>query len=328
MITHVLAPEALAALAQVSAGRRGIYRDDRAFEDLLAAATAALAAHDSETVEVVRRFAAAEVPDGAVLFTGFQVDQEQMGATPEGWQLEHQNEDRDPRTEAALLAVAGTAGSIFSFARQHDGAQIQNVAPVKGHEYDAVGTGSRGLLDWHTEDAFDDAHPHYVGLLCVRGDVHADTALAPIDRISISDEDDAILRQPRFRHGIDKASGGTGRPEDGVVGPVLSGEQGERFVRVDMDCAAAIEGDAEAAAALQRFHDAADAARLAVNLRAGDILLFDNRRVLHARTSFEPRYDGTDRWLQRVIITADPERSAARRTRRPRVVENDVWEQR
>ena len=323
MITHALAPAALDALSALAVGRRGIYRDDAAFDDLLASATAALAAEDPDTVAVIRRFAAADVPDGAVLFTGFTVDQEQMGRTPEGWQLEFQNQDRDPVTEATLLALAGTAGEIFAFARQHAGAQIQNVAPVKGHEYDAVGTGSRGLLDWHTEDAFDDAHPHYVGLLCVRGDVNADTALAPIDRVVLSPEDERILREPRFLHGIDKASGGTGRPEDGVRGPVLYGEDGERFVRVDMDCAAAVEGDEEAAAALRRVHDAADAARIAVNLKAGDLLLFDNRRVLHARTSFEPRYDGTDRWLQRVIITGDPGASAGRRTRRPRVVEND-----
>ena len=57
---------------------------------------------------------------------------------------------------------------------------------------------------------------------------------------------------------------------------------------------------------------------------AGDILLFDNRRVMHARTPFEPRYDGTDRWLQRVIITDDLGRSEGRRSVRTRVVENEL----
>lgn len=327
MITHALAPQAVAAFSEAAKGHRGVYRDEHAFEELLRNAREALAANDPDTVALVQRFAAADVPDGAVLFTGFQVDQEQMGATPEGWQLEYQNEDRDPVTEAALLALSGTAGEIFAFARQHAGVQIQNVAPVKGHEYDAVGTGSRGLLDWHSEDAFDDAHPHYVGLLCVRGDVNADTVLAPMDRIVITPDDEAILRQPRFMHGIDKASGGTGRPEDGVLGAVIYGDDGDRFVRVDMDCAAAVAGDDEAAGALQRFHDAADAAGMSVNLRAGDLLLFDNRRVMHARTSFEPRYDGTDRWLQRVIVARDLTASEGRRTRHARVVENDARDQ-
>ena len=42
------------------------------------------------------------------------------------------------------------------------------------------------------------------------------------------------------------------------------------------------------------------------------------------KAAFEPRYDGTDRWLQRVIITDDLGRSADRRINHPRVVENEL----
>lgn len=322
MIERQIKPEVAAIFTEVARGRRGIYRDDEAFESLLQDAKKALIEADPETVELIEQFARAEVPDGGILFHGLLVDQDAMGESP---QDEHafQEKDRDPSTEAALLAFASVAGEVFSFARQHDGALVQNVTPVKGHEYDAVGTGSRSLLDWHSEDAFDDAHPQFVGLFCVRGDERVQTALAPVDRIELTADEEAVLRQPRFMHGIDKASGGTGRPEDGVQGVALYGEDGKRFVRIDMDCAAAVEGDDEAARALQNFHDAADKAGMYVNLEAGDILLFDNRRVMHARTSFEPRYDGTDRWLQRVIITNDVDRSADRRTNHARVVENE-----
>ena len=246
-----------------------------------------------------------------------------MGESPRD-PVAFEGKDRDPVTEAALLAFASVAGEVFSFARQHRGALIQNVTPIPGHEYDAVGTGSRSLLDWHSEDAFDDAHPQFVGLFCVRGDERVQTALAPVDRIDLTAEDEKVLREPRFMHGIDKASGGTGRPEDGVQGAALYGENGKRFVRIDMDCAAAVAGDDEAAAALKAFHDGADKEGIYVTLGAGDILLFDNRRVMHARTPFEPRYDGTDRWLQRVIITDDLGRSTDRRTRHQRVVENEL----
>ena len=324
MIERQIKPEVAAIFAEVARGRRGIYRDDDAFEALLADAKAALAAADPETVELIQQFARAEVPDGGILFHGLTVDQEVMGESPQDAAAFEERSDRDPATEAALLAFASFAGEVFAFARQHRGQIIQNVTPVKGHEYDAVGTGSRSLLDWHSEDAFDDAHPQFVGLFCVRGDERVQTALAPVDRIPLTDEEDAVLRQPRFMHGIDKASGGTGRPEDGVQGPALYGEDGKRFVRIDMDCAAAVAGDDEAAAALKAFHDGADNAGLYVTLREGDILLFDNRRVMHARTPFEPRYDGTDRWLQRVIISDDLGRSAERRINHYRVVENEL----
>lgn len=323
MIERQIKPEVAAIFTEVARGRRGIYRDHDAFESLLQDAKAALVEADPETVELIEQFARAEVPDGGILFHGLLVDQDAMGESPQDEEA-FQEKDRDPSTEAALLAFAAVAGEVFAFARQHGGALVQNVTPVKGHEYDAVGTGSRSLLDWHSEDAFDDAHPQFVGLFCVRGDERVQTALAPVDRIPLTDEEDAVLRQPRFMHGIDKASGGTGRPEDGVQGPALYGEDGKRFVRIDMDCAAAVAGDDEAAAALQKFHDGANAAGLYVTLREGDIFLFDNRRVMHARTPFEPRYDGTDRWLQRVIISDDLGRSADRRTNHLRVVENEL----
>lgn len=40
-------------------------------------------------------------------------------------------------------------------------------------------------------------------------------------------------------------------------------------------------------------------------LAAGDVLIVDNKRAMHARTSFEPAYDGNDRWLQRVRAKTD-----------------------
>jgi len=322
VIERQIKPEVAAIFAEVARGRRGIYRDDEAFEALLADAQAALEAADPETVELIRQFARAEVPDGGILFHGLVVDQDDMGESPQDESAFHAK-DRDPATEAALLAFSAVAGEVFSFARQHGGTLIQNVTPVKGHEYDATGTGSRSLLDWHSEDPFDDAHPQFVALFCVRGDERVQTALAPVDRIPLSDDEDAVLRQPRYMHGIDKASGGTGRPEDGVQGPALYGDD-NRFVRIDMDCAAAVPGDEAAASALKSFHDGADKAGLYVTLAEGDLLMFDNRRVMHARTSFEPRYDGTDRWLQRTIITDDLGRSTERRTHHHRVVENEL----
>ncbi|MBJ7505663.1 MAG: TauD/TfdA family dioxygenase, partial [Ilumatobacteraceae bacterium] len=32
------------------------------------------------------------------------------------------------------------------------------------------------------------------------------------------------------------------------------------------------------------------------------ILVIDNHRAVHGRTSFTPRYDGTDRWLKRALV--------------------------
>lgn len=322
MIIHQISPALSDAFARVAEGRRAVYHDRDAFEQLLTEAKVELEAIDPEAVNVVKKLVNGEAPSGAILFKGLRINQDEMGPTPAGWEPDPRNENRDPMVEAALLAFATVAGFVFSFARQHGGALIQNVVPVPGHEYEATGTSSRSLLDWHTEDPFDDAHAEFIGLLCVRGNENAKTALMPMSSVELAPEDIAILRQPRFMHGIDKSSGGNGRPEDGVRGPVISGDDDDLLVRIDMDCAAAVEGDEEAAEALARFHEASNKAGIYVTLEAGDVLIWDNRRVMHARTSFEPRYDGTDRWLKRVSITSKPDVSKDRRINDPRVVVN------
>ena len=40
--------------------------------------------------------------------------------------------------------------------------------------------------------------------------------------------------------------------------------------------------------------------------RTGDLLIVDNRRAVHGRSQFTPRYDGFDRWLQRMSVVRDP----------------------
>jgi len=40
-----------------------------------------------------------------------------------------------------------------------------------------------------------------------------------------------------------------------------------------------------------------------IKLEKGDLVIINNRRAIHGRSAFTPRYDGKDRWLQRVYIT-------------------------
>ncbi|TDD59964.1 hypothetical protein E1263_12755 [Kribbella antibiotica] len=40
-------------------------------------------------------------------------------------------------------------------------------------------------------------------------------------------------------------------------------------------------------------------------LVAGDLMVVDNRKAVHGRTSFVPRYDGNDRWLRRSFAVRD-----------------------
>jgi L-asparagine oxygenase len=62
------------------------------------------------------------------------------------------------------------------------------------------------------------------------------------------------------------------------------------------------EHDRAAATALRQLKQALTASSAGHELQTGDLLIVDNRRVVHARTPFKPRFDGTDRWLMRTMI--------------------------
>jgi L-asparagine oxygenase len=48
--------------------------------------------------------------------------------------------------------------------------------------------------------------------------------------------------------------------------------------------------------------EAVTAAAVGHALRPGELLIADNRRVVHARSAFRPRFDGAGRWLLRTMV--------------------------
>jgi L-asparagine oxygenase len=51
------------------------------------------------------------------------------------------------------------------------------------------------------------------------------------------------------------------------------------------------------------------------------MLIIDNRRSIHARSIFSPRYDGTDRWLQRIYARRDVASMDEERYRNERIID-------
>ena len=76
--------------------------------------------------------------------------------------------------------------------------------------------------------------------------------------------------------------------------------RGERRLRFDPLFTRPATRSAQHALATLREH--LEARAVGVVLEPGDLLLVDNRRAVHARTAFSPRYDGTDRWIQRLLV--------------------------
>ena len=60
--------------------------------------------------------------------------------------------------------------------------------------------------------------------------------------------------------------------------------------------------------------------RIQYNLQCGEIILIDNRYVLHGRSKFKPKYDGKDRFLIRCFGVIDYEKSKYARPNNKRMV--------
>lgn len=248
--------------------------------------------------------------DGTLLFRGFEINDRRLGFTPEtvGKELDERSAAREG---FMLMLLSSFLGDPMGWADQREGALLNNVLPLKNHEAEQLSTGSLADLDWHSEEAFHAFRADYLALMCLRNRDSIPTLVGSIQDVVIPDEVRRVLFEPRFLFFTDKNFQKEGlelSPE-----PVLFGNLQTPYVRIDPSFMSAVEGDAQAAAALDYFIAAFKDVLREVPLEAGDILFMDNYRVVHGRRGFKPRFDGYDRWLKRINITLDLRKSRAMR---------------
>lgn len=223
-----------------------------------------------------------------------------------------------------LLLIARTLGDLVSYEDEKAGRIVQDIAPIAGRRTEQENSGSV-WLEFHTENGFHPFPPDFVCLFALRSDHDrkAVTAAASITRALpfLSKEDIATLRQPLFRT---HASASFTRGLDSrLVSPahsVIAGAAEVPDLAVDFHATVAITDGA--AAALASLRTALESVVVGSVLEAGDVLIIDNRRAVHARSGFLPRFDGNDRWLRRCSVVADIRRSRAVRENSSHLITN------
>lgn len=216
-------------------------------------------------------------------------------------------------SEVVLLTVARLLGQPIGYAPEHGGRIVQDIVPVAATADQQISTSSSCDLMFHTETAFHPYRPRYLLLSCLRGDEHAATTLMSIHGIlaHLDERSIEIMRQPRFRLAVD-ASFLDGRPNRlGEPLAILTGTLAEPTFVFDADLMSGI--DPEAQAVVEAISSVIADHHSGVVLEAGDLLIVDNQLAVHGRTRYQPRYDGTDRWLQRSFVVPDLAPSAADR---------------
>jgi L-asparagine oxygenase len=222
---------------------------------------------------------------------------------------------KDRTSEFTLLTIATALGEPVGYAPEHGGQIVQNIVPVQASAAKQVSTSSNVTLEFHTETAFHPYKPHYLLLLCLRGDPNAATLLCSVSAaLDLLDADTiAVLREPRFRTRPDASflASHDAVGEFGSATPILTGTAERPTFTFDADLMAGI--DPVAQVALEALRSAVQQAHIGVVLEAGDLLIVDNHVAVHGRSPFAARYDGTDRWVQRTFVVDELADGAADR---------------
>lgn len=93
--------------------------------------------------------------------------------------------------------------------------------------------------------------------------------------------------------------------ENPPVESVLFGNPVDPYIRIDPQFMKPINLQDKSVAAYERLVERIEQAQRDVVIAQGELLIVDNHRAVHGRRSFQPRYDGSDRWLKKINVVQD-----------------------
>ncbi|WP_257449735.1 TauD/TfdA family dioxygenase [Archangium lipolyticum] len=244
--------------------------------------------------------------------SGLPIDQEGIGPTPEQYPSVLASPTLRETTWLALIASA--IGEPFTFRKHIQGARmVHDIMPLQGSETQQLASSSRGELFWHTEDAFHAFCCDFLGLLCLRNPTSTPTTLAVPAFEELTEAQRGVLFEKRFYILPDETVEGEEVDFPRELVSVLFGNRKHPFLRADPLYTQPREGDVEAWEALNAFFQVIERSQFQWVLMPGDLCLIDNYRAVHGRKPFRARFDGNDRWLKRIFVTADLRKSSSLR---------------
>ncbi len=238
------------------------------------------------------------------------------------------NDSELAAADAALLGVLALRGIVpHAYPFENEGRLARNVVPRPEFSDTDSSWGSRAALAWHQDNNFQpfefDLHeknsaspqtarkttapmPRYLAFVALRNHEGAPTQVLAMDDVLRRLDPAVITALQEKAFTVDAPhSARENRPigaGDGEVMPLLIDRDGCVCSRFDMS-----EGVHALTATAQRALEALRAAvtraadkALSVQLSPGDMLIFDNYRVMHRRDAFTPHSTWEGRWLRRV----------------------------
>lgn len=201
-----------------------------------------------------------------------------------------------------LVKFARHYGIPTGYKQEQNGRLVHSIAPNPKTEFSQISSSSKTDLELHTETAFHPYKPSHLLLMCLRGDEQAKTTYAVVDDI-VSGLDDWTINQlcrKAYITSVDESFRQNGEPDQIITMPILRINEDGFEMCFDEFLMRGLDDDAEVALINLRTEIPNHVQEIA--LETADVLVIDNRKTIHGRKAFQPRYDGTDRWLLRTLV--------------------------
>lgn len=201
-----------------------------------------------------------------------------------------------------LLKFGAHYGFPVGYEQEQNGRLIQHVLPNPKTEYSQISSSSKTVLKLHTETAFHPYKPDWIILMCLRGDSNAFTTYALLSDILRNLDEKTVneLYKPQFVTTTDESFRKNGEQHKLIQLPILKNGADGAELCYDDDLMRGANPDAEKA--LSALRSVVDSNTRQSALEAGDVFIINNKKVVHGRKPFQPRYDGTDRWMLRLLV--------------------------
>jgi len=219
------------------------------------------------------------------------------------------NDDNTPRgkqliSEIVLLGLAGALNTYPSNNRdERNGEVIQNVIPILGKEYELSSRGSKQELGFHTENSHETCPPDYLIFACLRDDPQAYTHVLDVtDMLSLLETENQSLIKVLSKPDYIFKSGPSYHLLMQKRGSILNAAHN---IQYNSDIKRVYGIDKQSQTALTHFRHLIKTSPFiqSYNLKPGDYMIINNKKVLHGRGSFEiSTTPDLRRWLQRVYL--------------------------
>jgi len=209
-------------------------------------------------------------------------------------------------SEAMISGIGQLIGDVFGYTNEKNGALVHNICPTLTGEKKVSSEGADLPFPFHVENLnFYPYTPTHLILFCLRNDREqkARTYLLNPKKViwNLDNEIVNVLRKNLFSVGGNDSIGIDDARE--IIMPIIRGSLANPEVTIEFKDTKPLTKEAEIA--LNAFKNACNLSEdiVSTNLKPGEMLIIDNRKILHSRNQFKAYYDGKDRWLQRIYVS-------------------------